>query len=84
MLAWVGLHDLRHFRVTQWVSNGVDLRTVQEWLGHSDIQTTMRYAHYAKTQARRSFDEVEKIEEEQNREIELKVSRGTKVGRQQG
>ncbi len=24
-------------------TNGVDIRTAKEWLGHSDIQTTMRY-----------------------------------------
>jgi integrase len=24
-----------------------DIRRVQEWMGHSDIQTTMRYLHYA-------------------------------------
>jgi integrase len=25
----------------------VDIRRVQEWMGHADIQTTMRYLHYA-------------------------------------
>ncbi len=24
-----------------------DIRRVQEWMGHSDIQTTMKYLHYA-------------------------------------
>jgi hypothetical protein len=24
-----------------------DIRRVQEWMGHVDIQTTMRYLHYA-------------------------------------
>ena len=23
-----------------------DIRRVQEWMGHADIQTTMRYLHY--------------------------------------
>ena len=26
---------------------GVPLRTLQEWMGHKDIHTTMRYADYA-------------------------------------
>jgi integrase len=64
-LEWVGFHDLRHFRATQWVLNGVDLRTVQELLGHADIQTTMRYAHFAQSHAIRSVHEVEKIEAQQ-------------------
>jgi len=30
-------------RATQWVKHRIDLRTVQELLGHRDISTTMRY-----------------------------------------
>ena len=38
----VGFHDFRHFRASQWVMRGIDLRTVQELLGHRDITTTIR------------------------------------------
>jgi site-specific recombinase XerC len=41
-LEWVGFHDLRHFRASQWIMKGVDLRTVQELMGHRDIKTTIR------------------------------------------
>jgi len=61
-LEWVGFHGLRHFRATQWVKHGVDIRTVKEWLGHRDIQTTMRYAHFAATHAQKNFANAEKLE----------------------
>ena len=38
-------HRLRHTFVTQLIRNGVDVRTVQEVLGHADLQTTARYLH---------------------------------------
>jgi integrase len=59
---WVGFHDLRHYRATQWVKHGVDIRTVKEWLGHRDIQTTMRYAHFAPTYAKKNFADAERSE----------------------
>ena len=40
-------HDLRHTFGTQMAVAGVAIRTLQEWMGHRDIQTTMRYADYA-------------------------------------
>ena len=39
--------DLRHTFGTQMAAAGVAIRTLQEWMGHRDIQTTMRYADYA-------------------------------------
>ena len=39
-------HDLRHTFGTQVIAKA-DIRRVQEWMGHADIQTTMKYLHYA-------------------------------------
>lgn len=38
-----GLHKFRRTFATLHHDNGVPIRTLMEWLGHSDLQTTIRY-----------------------------------------
>ena len=40
-------HTLRHTTCSRLVQRGMPLVHVKEWMGHSAIQTTMRYAHLA-------------------------------------
>ena len=39
-------HDLRHTFGTAMAAAGVPMRTLQEWMGHRDLQTTLIYADY--------------------------------------
>jgi integrase len=46
-LSGVRVHDLRHSYASYLVSNGVSLHIVGKLLGHTQPQTTQRYAHVA-------------------------------------
>ena len=40
------IHTLRHTCATRLLGAGVDIRTAMQWLGHSSIEQTQRYAHF--------------------------------------
>tara|TARA_B100000963_G_scaffold10534_1_gene8206 strand:+ start:2400 stop:3449 length:1050 start_codon:yes stop_codon:yes gene_type:complete len=40
------IYALRHTCATRLMAAGVDVVTVQHWMGHKDISTTMRYSHF--------------------------------------
>lgn len=46
------VHDGRHFAATFLLAQGVDLRTVQELMGHSSVKVTEGYTHVASEMAR--------------------------------
>jgi len=44
------IHTLRHTHASRLIQNGMSVYEVKEILGHSDIKTTMRYAHLEQRQ----------------------------------
>ena len=58
------VHTLRHTYATHLLEDGIDIVTIKEALGHSNIETTMMYLHVAKigrTNAHSPFDTLYKI-----------------------
>jgi len=47
----VSTHTLRHSYATHLLEGGVSLRQIQQFLGHSSLQTTMIYLHLTHTKA---------------------------------
>ncbi|MDO8668227.1 MAG: site-specific integrase [bacterium] len=52
----IGWHTLRHTFASHLAQKGISLKAIQELLGHSNIQTTMRYAHLSPTELRSAID----------------------------
>jgi integrase len=49
-LARIRFHDLRHTFGTLAVRSAESIVELQNWLGHAEIRTTMRYTHYREQQ----------------------------------
>lgn len=68
-------HDLRHTFASQLVMSGVDIRTVQQLMGHKDIRMTMRYSHLSDLHM---MNAVKQLENGTNMaQVGIEISQGT-------
>jgi len=51
-----GFHALRHAFATRAIQRGVDLLTLKDWMGHSTIETTMRYVHHDREHSKQAMN----------------------------
>ncbi len=56
-------HTIRHSFATDLLNQGVDLRTVQEFLGHKNISTTQIYAHVTSKKLREAHRKFHSLKE---------------------
>lgn len=57
----VNFHDLRHSCASIMLGLGVDLYTISKILGHSNVQTTQRYAHLQVDAQRAALDKLSNL-----------------------
>ena len=55
------IHTLRHSYATHLLENGVHIRLVQQYLGHSHLEATMRYLHVTRKGADDALDKINSL-----------------------
>lgn len=54
----ITVHTLRHSYATRLLESGMNIREIQELLGHSDIQTTQTYCHVLKSSLKEKISQI--------------------------
>ena len=57
----VSIYTLKHTAASRMIRAGVDIVTVSEILGHSDIKMTMRYCHSEGASKRDAIEKVSRV-----------------------
>ena len=66
-------HSLRHAFATQLLSSGYDIRTIQELLGHSSVETTKIYTHVLNSGGRGVRSPLDQLALQTGRPIPAKI-----------
>ena len=56
----IRFHDLRHSTGTYLMYLGFSVKEIQDWLGHGDINTTLKYLHFDMSGKRKMLDKMNK------------------------
>jgi site-specific recombinase XerD len=67
----LGLHQLRHAFCSHALMQGIDPRTVQKWMGHKDLNTTLRYAHVSPDHEREAIQRLRYVDEMVSKQSEV-------------
>lgn len=62
-------HTFRHTRAIQLADDGLDLKELQYWLGHSRVENTLIYFEFTSNQQRAMYQKLEKKEKERRKKI---------------
>ncbi len=54
-------HSIRHSTAVALLKSGVDLTTISQWLGHSDLKTTNRYATIDLEMKRKAIESIQPV-----------------------
>ena len=57
----VSIHTLRHSYATHLLEAGVNLRVIQQYLGHSSLNTTMVYLHLTTASQEQAVSRIERL-----------------------
>ena len=71
----ISCHKLRHTMATQLLNGGADIVAIQELLGHSQLELTMRYSRLSNVKTRNDYYRVmENLEGNENDMLIAEVS----------